>query len=288
MKKCFIFRMLLAFIIFMKVVYAFPTEDAEVYYTFDKTNYLKDISGNRNDGTAIGSPTIINGLNGTSSALFDKANTAIKVPSAICNGSSEISISFWAKSTSSSLQRSLLSDGTWNSYDSVAWHYATETSGTGQTFGLDGTWCNHLEGNPTENVWHHYVLRYNGSRMEVLEDNKSLISCAKSGYLSLEGPIYIGSPFASSFGSPAVTFDEFALWCRDISDSEVKQLFDLEKQACPIPSSGTVTSNLDIHMPSLNYETLFGTQNIWADLEYLGTNSQGQHIWGLKDFGVNE
>lgn len=46
--------------------------------------------------------------------------------------------------------------------------------------------------------------------------------------------------------------------------------------------------NLDIHMPSLNYQTLFGTQNIWADLEYKGTNSEGQHIWGLKGFGVNQ
>lgn len=37
---------------------------------------------------------------------------------------------------------------------------------------------------------------------------------------------------------------------------------------------GTVSSNLDIHMPSLNYQPLPGdTQNIWADLEYKGTNS---------------
>lgn len=51
---------------------------------------------------------------------------------------------------------------------------------------------------------------------------------------------------------------------------------------------GTVSPNLNIHMPSLNYQSLSGTQNIWADLEYKGKNSEGQHIWGLKDFGVNQ
>lgn len=53
--------------------------------------------------------------------------------------------------------------------------------------------------------------------------------------------------------------------------------------------AGTVAPNLDIHMPSLIYNPLLGgSQNIWADLEYKGTSSEGQHIWGLKDFGVNQ
>ncbi|NOT85049.1 MAG: hypothetical protein HOP02_09820 [Methylococcaceae bacterium] len=51
--------------------------------------------------------------------------------------------------------------------------------------------------------------------------------------------------------------------------------------------TGTVSANLDIHVPSLNYESLLGTQNIWADFEYLGTNPQGKHIWGLKNYGAN-
>ena len=51
--------------------------------------------------------------------------------------------------------------------------------------------------------------------------------------------------------------------------------------------TGTVSSNLDVHMPSLDYETSLGTQNIWANFEYLGVNLEGRHIWGLKGFGVN-
>lgn len=56
----------------------------------------------------------------------------------------------------------------------------------------------------------------------------------------------------------------------------------------PNSNIGTVSSNLDIHMPSLNYQSLFGIQNIWADFEYLGENLEGKHTWELKNFGVNQ
>ncbi len=62
-------------------------------------------------------------------------------------------------------------------------------------------------------------------------------------------------------------------------------IFTQEENIC---TPGTVSPNLDIHVPSLDYESLLGKQNIWADLEYLGKNDEGKHIWSLKDFGENE
>ncbi|MDM8567475.1 hypothetical protein QUF74_17735 [Candidatus Halobeggiatoa sp. HSG11] len=52
--------------------------------------------------------------------------------------------------------------------------------------------------------------------------------------------------------------------------------------------AGTISANLDIYMPSLNYETLLDTQNIWADFKYSGTNPEGKHTWELEDYGVNQ
>jgi len=80
--------------------------------------------------------------------------------------------------------------------------------------------------------------------------------------------------------------DELKIYNRALSESEIQELYTGET-SCTSAEAGTVSSSLDIHMPSLNYETLFGTQNIWADLEYLGINSDGQHTWGLKDYGAN-
>ncbi len=50
--------------------------------------------------------------------------------------------------------------------------------------------------------------------------------------------------------------------------------------------SGTVSANLDIYMPSLNYTTLLGTQNIWVNLNFSHEES-GQFYWTLKNYGSN-
>ncbi len=61
------------------------------------------------------------------------------------------------------------------------------------------------------------------------------------------------------------------------------------KTSCPtILDVGTVSSNLDIHMPLLNYQSLTGIQNIWADFEYYGQDENGDLLWRLKDFGTNK
>jgi len=72
-----------------------------------------------------------------------------------------------------------------------------------------------------------------------------------------------------------------------------KQICINNPSSCGISSggssaeAGTVSANLDIYMPSLNYTTLTGTQNIWVNFEYLNVNSEGKHTWSLKDLGSN-
>jgi len=53
-------------------------------------------------------------------------------------------------------------------------------------------------------------------------------------------------------------------------------------------ATGTVSPNLAVHMPSLEYQTLTDTQNIWVDFEFYGQGANGELLWKLKDFGVNQ
>lgn len=46
--------------------------------------------------------------------------------------------------------------------------------------------------------------------------------------------------------------------------------------------SGTVYGNLDIYVPSLNYQTF----DVWADLEYSHSDSSYQY-WRLRSYGPN-
>ncbi|MCK5831229.1 MAG: hypothetical protein KAH20_13105 [Methylococcales bacterium] len=54
--------------------------------------------------------------------------------------------------------------------------------------------------------------------------------------------------------------------------------------------TGTVLLNTDLFMPSMNFDTGNGIQNIWAKLKYLGKNDKGQLLWQLKDngYGFNQ
>ncbi len=49
---------------------------------------------------------------------------------------------------------------------------------------------------------------------------------------------------------------------------------------------GTVSSILDIHMPSLNYQSSTGTQNMWIDFEFYGQGLNGEFLWMLTDYGL--
>ncbi|SLM28798.1 putative LamG-like jellyroll fold [Desulfamplus magnetovallimortis] len=50
------------------------------------------------------------------------------------------------------------------------------------------------------------------------------------------------------------------------------------------PTPATLSPGLDMHIPVLQYDTLLGTMNLWADFEFEG-ESNGDLIWKLSDFG---
>lgn len=58
-------------------------------------------------------------------------------------------------------------------------------------------------------------------------------------------------------------------------------------RAFPVTNLPTIGKNLDIYIPSAAYIGPFGkTINLWMDLEYM-PNSNGEHLFRLKDSGVN-
>lgn len=55
----------------------------------------------------------------------------------------------------------------------------------------------------------------------------------------------------------------------------------------PEDSSGVLMENLDIHSPSLNFQSQGNTVNIWAHFSRYGTGSNGEMLWNLVTAGVN-
>lgn len=56
---------------------------------------------------------------------------------------------------------------------------------------------------------------------------------------------------------------------------------------CSGDNKAIVASNLDISIPIITYKTLLGSQSIYLDLEYFGTNSTGDLTWKFKAFGAS-
>lgn len=93
----------------------------------------------------------------------------------------------------------------------------------------------------------------------------------------------------SNFGlSDGMTNFEFTVenGSFDLDSLRVMVIGTVGISTCPNPAS--VGSDLDIKIPSANYQSLNGSSNIWIDLEYLRTSPEGQLMWGLKDYGINQ
>lgn len=140
--------------------------------------------------------------------------------------------------------------------------------------------------------WYNLVLVYDGSEARYYVNGNLIDSEKVNGAMVDSGKnTYIGTFSNLSYFTPGV-IDDVRIYNRSLSEQEVQQLYHLkengQEMSCTELNIGTVSSNLDIHMPTLKYQSLLGVQNIWADLEYKGVDSEGQHIWGLKDFGVNQ
>lgn len=75
------------------------------------------------------------------------------------------------------------------------------------------------------------------------------------------------------------------------TNSDGEQIWSLENygfNTSDCTTIGTVSQNLDIYIPSINYESPTGTYELRVELKYSGTDSEGKHIWSLEDYGVNQ
>lgn len=68
--------------------------------------------------------------------------------------------------------------------------------------------------------------------------------------------------------------------------ADVDSVGAISSSACADNYISTITPNLDIFLPSLNYQSLTDTSNLWVELEFYGEESNNL-LWKIKDFGVN-
>ena len=259
------------------------------YYAFEGN--ANDSSGNGNHGRANDNVAYTSGKFG-SSASFNGVNNYIVVPhSNSLNLTSQLSLSFWFKGGGAQISYFIRK---WNSGTDITWQADLATGGIGSGIDFyvsengtssDRVYIRQVGQTYQDNQWHHYSATFEaGSSINLYID--SLLVGTIEGNISNVQSIFSNTSNLT-IGEYAGQMDEVRIYNRVLSEPEIQELYT-GNPSCTAAEAGTVSSNLDIHMPSLNYKSLLGTQNIWADLEYLGKNSEGRHIWGLENYGANQ
>lgn len=236
---------------------------------------------NSYDGVAQNGASYSSGISGQA-ASFDGQNDYIDLPDGVVNASSG-SVSLWFNCSSLT------------SSDGYIFSSANSFSPSGTRRYIYMAAEELVRGMFMNTVLSDVPISNNGWYHAVLTWSTSGSTFYLNGALKGTGPG--GSPSPNkvnlgSYGEGMNSFfhgliDEVRIYDRVLTGTEVQELYG-ESTTCIDSASGTVTSNLDIHMPSLNYQTLLGTQNIWADFEYYGTGPNGEMLWKLKDFGTND
>ncbi len=91
--------------------------------------------------------------------------------------------------------------------------------------------------------------------------------------------------FTSNFFNGSI--DDAKIYDRALTSSEIQELSHEGSGACTEYSNATVAPNLDIHLPSLHYQSLTEAKDLWVDLEFYGKDGDIL-LWKLKDFLIRK
>ncbi|MDQ7090687.1 MAG: LamG domain-containing protein [Methylococcales bacterium] len=288
------------------------------YYPFNGN--ANDESGNANNPTVNNSVLTTDRLENAESA-YQFENSVISTPTSnSISPTSSVSISAWVYpdhkaewhpimtkrfSESESPFNSYILDSSSSNSSNNKWRFCLSNNSRNSQA------CTADNEDLKTNSWTQVTGVYTGSYIKLYVNGLLKSSLSKTGaigYTSL--PLRIGQTEASGGQGFNGKIDEVKIYNRALSDCEVKALYDgtgtcqdvvtttpsttqepttCEPQVTTVVDKslqGTVSTSLDIHVPSMNYQSPNGVLNIWADFTFQGKNNN-DFTWKLKDFGEN-
>jgi len=144
-------------------------------------------------------------------------------------------------------------------------------------------WCvSFTSGEPMLNYWFNLVdsetglsgIFYSGSSVVGVNDVKNPLTL--TGSKGFPAPTPVATPTPTPEPTPSPTTDPEP----SIDEVDVIPTSELD--------SVIIDSNLNIRIPTGIFQSSNGESNIWVELDYDGTNENGEHIWKLKNYGSNQ
>ena len=232
------------------------TDNLAFYAAFDTGGGAIDsIAGNNGVEYNIGRGTGVIG----SSEVFSGSNAYALFPSTFpdTQTNTPFSFSFWIKTTMTTgaclgtHHDNSNAHAQWNIYTGVYTTNSLELQIHPTNNAGDSLWAYASNAGLNDGNWHHVVITYSGNRLcsgvKFYVDNSQKTTNVSLNTLSSNAPTgipaYIGN--RGSAGAPFTgELDEFAMWTREITASEVTSLYN-SGSAWPYPFALNLASNLD-------------------------------------------
>ncbi|MBN2682392.1 MAG: T9SS type A sorting domain-containing protein [Bacteroidales bacterium] len=198
-----------------------------LYYKFDgNTN---DFSGNSQNGTAVGGCSYVDDRFGNSFSAMQMNGTTghVVVPEGVWFDSGPFSASVWVKPISFISWSRIFDFGKGENNENVVW--ALSQSTTGKQFlsiRQGSTEVTTLAGTVSSlNEWNHLATVFDGSTASVYINGVKVATTTSSGArLIFRNINYIGRSNWSTDSYANAVFDDFSIWKRALSESEIKVL----------------------------------------------------------------
>ncbi|MES2216486.1 MAG: LamG domain-containing protein [Patescibacteria group bacterium] len=199
------------------------------WWTFDGKNLqqnVKDTSGQGIDGHLVNFTATTTALGKLGQAFKFNGSGYVTVPanSIYDVGTGDFTVAFWYKSAGAAAIECPFSKDDGSGTGIVMYFRA---DGYVQTFVGNGIPTSWFASTINDNVWHHFVFRRTSGIIELFEDRVSLGADTRSASIGTQ-PLRWG--IEDGFDWPAVgTMDDARYYNRAISDTEIKQLYNLAR-----------------------------------------------------------
>ncbi|HZR15726.1 MAG TPA: LamG-like jellyroll fold domain-containing protein [Verrucomicrobiae bacterium] len=238
-----------------------PTQGLVCYWKFDEGSgaVATDSSGIGNTGKLINSPTWSSGRVG-GALSFNGQNNAVSTPAINLSGTRAVSVALWVNRTYSKTGgHSLVESSTGISGSTTGFMLFPDDSSTcaggGMLVGLQGNAGYNLKcyAQPSSGIWHHLVVIFDKSQAAANEIQlylDGILQSAQAQPASSDNTNYFGNnPLylmsrAGSGDFASGVIDDFRIYNRALSASEIQQLYGATKPTVTLtsPGNGAVVS----------------------------------------------
>jgi Laminin G domain. len=284
------------------------TDGLVAYYPFNGN--ANDESGNGNNGTVNGATLTTDRFGNANNAYsFNGVNNEVRVLNPFGqNVPNSLSISVWIKTTSTKDAGAIVTqvtaciNNTDDHFGIALYNLSDDKELKADIF--NGTTAKTDRSLVADGFWHHIAVVGTDKSISLYVDGKIKFLASSTPVFTYDPAInlVIGgvSFYACSYNSYFEgSIDDVYIYNRALSDAEIQELYNGQScynegfaagvaackanpTSCGInvnPGTAvTLTPDLKMHLPNIQYNTILGIMSIWADLAYDGTKTDAMYF----------